>query len=473
MSKSQLIYEYLDTGLEDTREDMLFKELYENKEYRDEFFSMVKYEGAASLSFANTQVPLSSTNAIFSNLGISLPNAEVAVVEKERPLVGIFSSVGSVAIFTHFRDYVSAFLGLLIGGLLTAFIFMFTGNNDVQTVVQQNNTGGQTTNQSNNQSSNNQSNNGFAPVNTQNLQNEGNNNTFRSSTGNSNINSQRNLTVSNINSNGNNSNFDLNQFSSLNLTEEIIKNLGILIINNEASPNDNSLKNELSSSIMNELNNSNSIIIDSTSNNLTVFNVNNYLTLNSDNINSQLNIINSLTEQTKEVLFKDNIFYVDNQVYEEAKDFNDFTLNFSGIGYAQNSYNNQTIAFSNNIRLGLLYSVASNHSLGIEVGNEQFVLPNQNAIYQLKNTYFIGANYKFDIKDLSLVKGIYPSIGTSINFATIGTIARLNLGLNLRPENRLSFGVFYEPSILFNNYRDLGTNYSKNNIIIGVSYKLE
>ncbi|MFY8161803.1 MAG: hypothetical protein ACOVNU_10775, partial [Candidatus Kapaibacteriota bacterium] len=130
MSNSQLIYEYLDSGLDQTKEDILFKELYENKEYRDEFFSMVKYEGAASFSFANTQVPLSSTNAIFSNLGISLPTAEVVVVENDRHLVGFFASIGSMALFTHFKDYVSAFLGLLIGGLLTAFIYNLTGNNE-------------------------------------------------------------------------------------------------------------------------------------------------------------------------------------------------------------------------------------------------------------------------------------------------------------------------------------------------------
>lgn len=479
MSNSQLIYEYLDSGLDQTKEDILFKELYENKEYRDEFFSMVKYEGAASFSFANTQVPLSSTNAIFSNLGISLPTAEVVVVENDRHLVGFFASIGSMALFTHFKDYVSAFLGLLIGGLLTAFIYNLTGNNEsnfdessnnlnnssivVQKKDNKNDNPPAVNERINSQFKNrnlnpntiqNRNMNSLIPSNQRiynnHLNNKNDDQTNRLSVSNNN---SINLNPNDINYNNLNSKIDFNQFSSLNLTEDIIKNLGVIILDN------NNLENNL--------------MIDSTSNNLTVFNVNNYYNINNENLNSQLNIINSLTEQTKEELFRDNIYYVDNQVYEDAKDFNDFTLNFSGIGFTQNNYNNQVIDFSNNIRLGLLYTVANNHSMGIEVGNEQFILPNQLDMYQLKNTYFIGANYKYEVKELSLFRGVYPSIGTSVNFATIGTIARVNLGLNLKPENRLSFGIFYEPSILFNNYKDLGINYSKNNIIIGISYKLE
>lgn len=502
MSNSQLIYEYLDTGLNDLNEDILFKELYENKDFRGEFYTMVKFEGAAAYSFANSQVPVNVTSDLFRNIGVSLPNNTVKVVEKERPIVGFLTSIGSLTLFSNFRDYISAFLGLLIGGILTATIFMFTND------------------QNNNQniSSNNFSSNGNSSNNINNINgtNNGNNNTnsiipITKSEDNQNSNFKKPNSINSTNTNKNNSiannaiannsipnqlklnltsisKEDLEKLSKLNLTEDIIKNLGIMIIDNSNNLNSHSNSNSNSNSllandIINTLNNSN-IMSNPISNNLlnnnqVNFNITNLINLINSNKElltqqiNQINIINNLTNETREKLFKENIYYIDTEIYENEKDFNDFTMTLSGIGFSQNNYENPTQSFSNNLRIGLLYSVASNHFIGVNFGNEQFVLPNQSGEYSNKSTYFIGANYNYNMKFLEVIDGIYPSIGTAVNFATIGTITRMNIGLNLTPENRLSFGVFYEPTILFNNYRNLGENYYKDNIIIGISYKLQ
>jgi hypothetical protein len=501
MSNSHLIYEYLDSGLNDLNEDMLFKELYENKDFRDEFYTMVKFEGAATYSFANSKVPVNVTNDLFHNLGVSLPNNSIKIVEKERPIVGFLTSLGSLAMFSHFRDYLSAFLGLLIGGILTAVIFMFNQNNsnvtdnNLNTYNNSNNSnnvnniGSQYPNNTNNSNSN-----SIIPIT---KSGELKSDEIKSSDkidedGKVKSNRVRINSVSNPNSQLNlTSKFklltkeELEKSGNLNLTEDIIKNLGMVILNSDNSNSDNSINNNinnlLSNDIIQTLNNSNNISSNNSliDNNTTIFNLANFINLinhNKTTLNEQIksiNIINNLTNETREKLFKENIFYIDTQIYENEKDFNDFTLTLSGIGFSQNSYNNPTQSFSNNLRIGLLYSVASNHYLGVDLGNEQFVLPNQFDVYSNNNTYFIGANYKYNIKSLELMQGLYPSIGTAINFATIGTITRLNLGLNLTPEDRLSFSVFYEPTILFNNYRNLSENYYKDNIIIGISYKLQ
>lgn len=524
MSNSQLIYEYLDTGLNDLNEDILFKELYENKDFREEFYTMVKFEGAAAYSFANSQVPVSVTSDLFRNIGVSMPNNTVKVIEKERPILGFLTSIGTLSLFSNFRDYISAFLGLLIGGILTATIFMFTNNENISS----NTSDVKTTSNSNFVSSNGASNNNFSNNNSSNNYsgNNGNNYTnsiipITKSEDNQNNNSVKSNSIANnvssnnsisINPNSNQfkinlnsiSKEDLEKLSKLNLTEDIINNLGIMIIdnnnfnnndlnnnnlnnnnlnNNDLNSNSNSLLandiiNTLNNNMSNNLNNSNPIS-SQLNNNQVNFNITNLINLINSNKElltqqiNQINIINNLTTETREKLFKENIYYIDTEIYENEKDFNDFTLTLSGIGFSQNSYENPTQSFSNNLRIGLLYSVASNHFIGVNFGNEQFVLPNQSGEFANKSTYFIGANYNYNMKFLEVIDGIYPSIGTAVNFATIGTITRMNIGLNLTPESRLSFGVFYEPTILFNNYRNLGENYYKDNIIIGVSYKLQ
>lgn len=508
MSKSKLIYEYLDQGLDDTREDMLFSSLNENKEMREEFYNLIKLDKASFANFAQTTVPASATNALFATMGLELPLAENVKKDKDRTPVGFITSVGSLSLFTHFRDYVSAFLGLLIGGMLTALIFNFTNatknniNNDKITnsisgngISSQNNSLTNNSKKSNSSlpllidndkyNDNNEELNNGNIVNdrrnnrvniNQNNQNTQNSNKIQKylTASNSNSNSNSNLSNNLGNSSNNNSNYNLDNKFNLNnislnqsLIEDIKSNLGggITINLGENSENNNG-----------NLNNS----LANTDNNLSVFNLEQFNNINNIIINelgNNITIINELTEQTRDAIFKENILFIDNKVYEDAKDFNDFTIVLKGIGSSNNSYNNQIQSFSNNIRLGLLYSVANNHFVGIELGNEQFVLPTQinqlDKNYQNESTYFVGANYKFDIKELAIMKGIYPSIGTSINFATIGTIMRGNIGINLKPESRLSFGIYYEPSILFNNYRSLTENYVKNNVVFGVSYKLE
>lgn len=476
MSNSILIHQYLDEGLNDVEEDLLFKELHENKEFRDEFYTMVKLESIAGQSTSSTIVPLSVTESVFQNIGVSLPSAVIGS-QGGKTATTLFTSMLGSTLFTNYRDYLIAFIGLLIGGILSSSLFLLTskysGHTSYSSIERNIEHNKEPYFKSNGDSQKafvmadgvkqDVKNSGMRDKDLKGKDYAGDNTYIKNKMFAVQGNSNKYLLVSNssegqVSQNTSNKSTDL--LSDLNHEQPAEQNLELNDIN--------------ISNIFNLISNSSELIDKS------LYDYNN---------RSDMSIINILTEQTTSELFKNNVYYIDPKIYQEEGDFNDFTLVFSGIAAASNNYSNsglnnnltyQTNQISQNLRFTLLYSVADNGYIGINIGNEQLIIAKDvnNANNTMKgyvdqNTFFIGASYKYDVKYLGLIQGLYPSIGTELDFATIGTIARASLGVVLKPEKQLSFGLYYEPTLLFNNYRDLSENYLKKNIVFSVSYRLK
>lgn len=107
MSYDLLIHEYLDTGLDDARQEALFAEIARNPEVRNEFNSQLKLQNIARMDLNSISPPADITSNIFQKLEFSVPsNAEkvgfwnrtnTAIISVLLGLalgVGLFYSVG-------------------------------------------------------------------------------------------------------------------------------------------------------------------------------------------------------------------------------------------------------------------------------------------------------------------------------------------------------------------------------------------
>ena len=73
MNNSKLIHDYLDGKLQQPGQDMLFAELANNAELRNEFNQQMKMHMIAQNDMAMISPPAAATNAIFAELGFSIP----------------------------------------------------------------------------------------------------------------------------------------------------------------------------------------------------------------------------------------------------------------------------------------------------------------------------------------------------------------------------------------------------------------
>jgi hypothetical protein len=106
MSYDLLIHQYLDSGLDDVRQEALFAEIARNPEVRSEFNSQLKLQNIAKMDLNSISPPADITSNIFQKLEFSVPST----VEK----VGFWNRV-NIAI-------ISVLLGLALGsGLFYSF----------------------------------------------------------------------------------------------------------------------------------------------------------------------------------------------------------------------------------------------------------------------------------------------------------------------------------------------------------------
>jgi hypothetical protein len=75
MENSKLIHNYLDEGLGEVEQDILFKNLADDQELRHEFNQQMKIHSISKNDMASIQPPMESTEAIFSQLGFQVPAA--------------------------------------------------------------------------------------------------------------------------------------------------------------------------------------------------------------------------------------------------------------------------------------------------------------------------------------------------------------------------------------------------------------
>lgn len=117
MSYELLIHEYLDTGLDDVREEALFAEVARNPEVRHEFNSQLRLNNIAKMDLNSINPPSDVTNNIFNKLDFASPTAankttwSKANIAFLATLIGI--ALGAGSIFGLLRNTESNKFGIL------------------------------------------------------------------------------------------------------------------------------------------------------------------------------------------------------------------------------------------------------------------------------------------------------------------------------------------------------------------------
>jgi hypothetical protein len=108
MENSKLIHNYLDGGLGEVEQDILFKNLADDQELRHEFNQQMKIHSISKNDMASIQPPMEATEHIFSELGFQIPSDS-----KKRPLAAPVSTANNRS------GYLTAGLLLITLGIAT------------------------------------------------------------------------------------------------------------------------------------------------------------------------------------------------------------------------------------------------------------------------------------------------------------------------------------------------------------------
>ncbi len=130
MGYSKLIHEYLDGQLNEAREQALFSELAKSSDLRGEFNQQVQMQSAAMQDMKTLAPPAESTNAIFSQLGFSIPSEDyLQEVSTDGGGGTTTKTAAMVAALSRFwSKYMNVILATLITASLSTVLFVFTGD---------------------------------------------------------------------------------------------------------------------------------------------------------------------------------------------------------------------------------------------------------------------------------------------------------------------------------------------------------
>jgi hypothetical protein len=437
MVNAKLIHEYLDGEIDRGLEEILFAQLQSDSEMRKELNTQMKIVAIAQRDKAMTIPPPALTNSLFNKLGYDLPmngpvmNSEKGFFRKNMMwllllLLAISTATTVTTVYfanrNSFLNKEIAKMGRVDNSKSIPVTSSFEGkSNDANLAVM------------NNLQVNNSS--------------DGNNNYLISKAGKY----GNNVTPDNKNNNGKNSKQ---------------RNLA-LGYNNESGHNDNNQGNFLSvnSNNSDDLLNQNLIIKKSD------------LSKPSDN-----NKIRYLTKHNKfnnyGSGFTNNNSFIANLGNSPLYLIEKSKINFQIKGFSTYSSTpdisiGNSADFFENFAISGWYQINSFHSFGIEIGNEKFsqeFTTNNNLVYkQQPSLLWIGASYRYSIKEIIVPYIIYPYVQQFVGTTTVGPLLKTQAGLvfNLYGPISLVGGVEY--GILLFNVDSKIYNTSKFNTFGGVS----
>ena len=423
MSYEKLIHDYLDDGLPESQQEILFSELAHNSELRSEFNKQLKIQKLAHESFDNIAPSVELTNKIFRGAGFSSPYA-------------------SVSSFKFSYLFVSLPILLIVFGLTNIDFQPDTPLGKFLTFTRQE----VITNKTENNDKKSQT-----YITTQNI-----------------AKSSENVSLSNpqaqFSAISNKNDYNINQASSnqrANSTKN--PNSKIQLDNKEITTNNFSEKS----------NKLNERVIEKESSPL--------LNISFSNLANEKLKINELH---KPILVASRSL---NYNFENTNSDNTLEPDNSKLALSIRAINNSSLykseSFSNipvaNYALNLAYKIDRNWAIYTEYAQENFYqeFQNQNSDglkYQTKQnpTYTlltVGARYT--AKDLFNSEKIYPFVQLGAGYSSVGLATKLLAGLEIRITNSLSFvpsydlsGLTYQNAIdtyqSWNNGFSLGLNYN-------------
>lgn len=452
MDYSKLIHEYLDGELNTPLEDALFAGLSANTELRTEFSQQIKLHIVAQNDMGTISPPAESTNKIFSSLGFSIPTG--AYLNRIANVSGTIRKSSPLALF--FKKHLATIATALISILMTSLVY--------NTFI---------TNKNNNNIDN-QLDISRIPI----TQSFDANNYY--------YNYDNNAKSFNISS----QNPPSNRISNLNTIRNAnrsIKNTladNIKEINNQSnilnSNSEQSIINKDENKISNSLNLSN---ISMLSDNNSIIKYNQEATSDNDNLKLSINDFGN------KIIQKNNSYAFLNPNNSQniviSPDNTKFSLQMRGFQYpyAKSEIKASDQPFFNNMSISAFYKFNTEHSLGLEFGQEQFVQKfinndrGQAFEYEQNPLFFwYGASYRWTINDLNIADIIYPFSQVfagithdAVSGKIVGPLGRMQVGLQLKLINNLTFSFGIEGTMLLYSIHNQLSSSEKIGLTYGIS----
>jgi hypothetical protein len=446
MSFSRFIHDYLDGELGDVQKEALFAELAKDSRLRNEFDKQMKLHIISKNDLNSISIPLGATNAVFSSLGFSLPSDEY--LSKLSSSQSVQDNVRFDGIKKTMKRSWPVLLAILLTTTITGTIFFsFFGINSLKfgTNGQSGTIAGKGSN---------------IPV----ISSfDGDNSTQSMSDNSADLKAnQNNHKSDNINSTGNN------------LTRQVIRK-------SSGTDNNPHLMSD------NYQGNSN-VVVAANSEKDNVLNNHSYPKIiieTQGNSNSSLNAhdqfgINQSSNRGR-TISGESFGKVDYSMINNINlpEYKQFSLSLRRLPVQSTiSFDNQEELSPGNsglngYGLNVNYRFDSNHSLGIELGKEQFAqsFVNDNDTYKQVPTYFwIGTVYRLSLPEVNIANMIYPYAQAFAGYTSSGPLLRPMLGLTFEPVRSLSFNVGYEYAIMLYNVDGTIYNTGKYGLTYGLSY---
>lgn len=418
MSYTRLIHDYLDGEIAgSTQEEVLFNVLASDEELRSEFKRQVRIHTIAQKDMATILPPAALTNQIFTGLGFAAPGVQIA------------SNVVNNNFFNLMKKYsASILLILLTFSFAGAGYFYFENMNLKQ-----------------NFASNSIQNSNQIPA----KSNYPITNSFESNVpfigsdyaqNNEQIAANQNIIVTNQNK-------SLSGGKSANKATE----RNIIAVSNNQNSNlaIGNVPEIFASTIFTDLHQFFSNFSSSSTNNFDNFELNSF----SDNFNP-------------------TDFYYDNSKWQLI------FRRISPFSYDADNISAQLDNPLSNFSLTVFRKINHYHSIGLEIGSEQFsqIFPSSNekiSYTQMQNPMLIwaGATYRFTPIDYIIPYKLYPYAQLSASGTTIGPIIRGQIGMNWQLANNFNIVLGYDYGALFYNVSGNIYNSPKSGLIFGAGVK--
>ena len=425
MSYSKLIHDYLDGELAQTEQDRLFTELAHNSDARLEFNQQMKLHMIAQNDMSSIAPPVATTNSIFSQLGFSIPPAGF---NGGAASSAIGHGVGA-SLLLFFRKYSGNIMTAFIGALLTGFILYYLLNFNMNSIQSNDNTTAAQLRDIPAVSSVEKEPSAVSLASASERDNLTDRDVERM------INAAMNKYMTQID------NYYKNYFTTLNISNE----------NNKDKNNDLAL------------------------------------TTNDRNIPVNTNPNGNLL-----YLFPDNTAKIQPTTTESSLQLNKTAIepvpvsdnsmfNMSFRSYTSHSNVNvnvpsQSNPWFSNVGFGVSYNLSKYHALGLEVGQEAFPQSFIRDLYgeqlsQQQNPMLVwfGASYRYSMINLFIPEVLYPYAEVLGGMTKVGPLSRAQIGLQFRPDKRVTFNLGAEGAILWYNVQGKVYDTRKLGLTYGVS----
>jgi hypothetical protein len=445
MNYSQLINDYLESGLEPVSEKLLFDKLAESDELREDFYTQLKMNKAVAKDSQALVPPLALTNQIFNAVGVSIPTTVAVGLMGRNP--GWIAGIGT-SLLRYSKDNLAPILSFIIGSTLATALLNF-GLKDKQQPQFANNNGTNTVIVQKIDSNKSKKENPIAKAT-------------------SDIGSNDRKAIPVVINYDKSKEIEYRQIEKIRELERIIE----VYKNAEGKEEARKLIATNNKVISNNDNQSANISQSSANNDEEITKLKDKVKL-LESVNDRINktILPANMAYTNDLFlvdFNDNKF---ERPFPKISSEEEPVVNLRLSGFTnQNTFN--SIAGLSNLSIGGLYRTNEFISYGAEIGYEKFNTQNSttNLMEHTDLLWFTGVA-SFDTKNyFSFFDVVYPYAQLKLGSSTNGFLGRSQAGLEIAPSKNSSFYIAYDYAYLYYWNSKQWNSTHNNSVIFGISY---